>query len=182
MVRTRRLAIASLIAALALIAGPEAAVGQASQPPLTPGPYGVEETWTSRDKLYHFGISAVGAGASYTAARKLGMRRWPAVAVSAGLMGAAGVVREIQDDRRADKYFSEKDLLWNTAGITIGIWIPDRLLLRRDDEKPPPWMGGFFGWAARSWWTVIGGAPTVGSRLEPLLPPVRQPSPRPQSG
>jgi uncharacterized protein YfiM (DUF2279 family) len=102
-----------------------------------PGEYGIDQTWTSRDKFYHFGVSAVGAGVGYTAARRLGMKRWPAIALSAGVMGAVGLVRELQDERRADKYFSEKDLLWDGAGITVGIWIPDRFLFRRKQKEPP---------------------------------------------
>jgi uncharacterized protein YfiM (DUF2279 family) len=103
----------------------------------TPGAYGVEQTWTSRDKLYHLGVSAAGAGASYAVARRLKMSRGSAVAFSAGVMGAVGLVRELQDAQRRDKYFSEKDLLWDGAGITIGIWVPDRFLFRRKGNQPP---------------------------------------------
>ena len=100
-------------------------------------PYGVRENLTSRDKAYHFTISAVGAGVGYTVARKLGMKRVPAIVVSAGLVGAAGLLREVDDGRRTGKYFSEKDLLWNGAGITVGIWIPDRFLFPRKEKEPP---------------------------------------------
>jgi uncharacterized protein YfiM (DUF2279 family) len=103
----------------------------------TPGPYGVEQTWTSRDKLYHFGISAAGAGATYTGARWLGLGRWRAAALAAGVMAAVGVAREIDDSRRPGKYFSEKDLVWDAAGITVGIAIPDRLLFRAKRPARP---------------------------------------------
>jgi uncharacterized protein YfiM (DUF2279 family) len=103
----------------------------------TPSHYGVGETWTSRDKLYHLGISAAGAGAGYGIARALKMGRWPAVALSAGTTGALGLVRELQDAQRRDKYFSEKDLLWDAAGITIGISLPDHFFFRRRGKEPP---------------------------------------------
>lgn len=99
-----------------------------------PGSYGVEQTWTSRDKLYHFALSGAGAAAVYSGARWMGIGRRTAIWLSVGLVGAAGVVREVSDRRRPDKYFSEKDLLWNAAGIALGIAIPDRLLFPRPRE------------------------------------------------
>jgi uncharacterized protein YfiM (DUF2279 family) len=126
-----RLALFVLLAALL---APRALAALGEQ---VPGAYGVEQTWTSRDKLYHLGISAAGAGVGYSIARGLKMKRWPAVALSAGVMGAVGLVRELQDAQRRDKYFSEKDLLWDGAGITIGIWVPDRFFFRRKEKEPP---------------------------------------------
>lgn len=102
-----------------------------------PGSYGVEQTWTSRDKLYHFALSGAGAAAVYSGARWIGVGRRTTIWLSVGLVGAAGVVREVSDRRRPDKYFSEKDLLWNAAGIALGIAIPDRLLFPRQSEPDP---------------------------------------------
>lgn len=102
-----------------------------------PDPYGVEHTWTSRDKYYHFGVSALGAAAVYSGARWLGLKRWPAVALSVGVVGAVGVFREWHDDNYGGKYFSEKDLIWNAGGIAVGILIPDRFFFRRDRNEPP---------------------------------------------
>lgn len=102
-----------------------------------PDPYGVEETWTSRDKLYHFVGSAAGAAAVYSGARWLGVKRWPAAVAAALVTGAVGVAREIDDTRRPGKYFSEKDLLWNAGGIAVGIWIPDRFLFPSRAARPP---------------------------------------------
>lgn len=102
-----------------------------------PGSYGVEQTWTSRDKLYHFTLSGAGAAAVYSGARWVGVGRPGAIGLAVGLVGAAGVMREITDRRRPDKYFSEKDLLWNAAGIALGIAIPDRLLFPRRSTPDP---------------------------------------------
>lgn len=115
--------------------GPVAAWTVARQEPL-PDPYGVPQTWTSRDKWYHFGVSAVAAGTIYSGSRWLGLSRWPAVAVAVGVTGAVGWLREVHDDRRG-KYFSQKDLLWNAAGITVGIAIPDQLLFRSRRAEAP---------------------------------------------
>ena len=130
---TRTARTISLLLPWVLLAAP----GEAQAPiEEFPDPYGVEQTWTSRDKLYHFGVSAVVAAAVYSGARWAGVKRWPAMGIAVGLTGAAGIVRELQDRRRPDKYFSEKDLLWNAAGITVGIWIPDRFLFRRGGKEP----------------------------------------------
>lgn len=89
----------------------------------TLSPYGVRQTWTSRDKALHFAVSGVAAGGLYAAGRAVGLRRRDAAVGSAVLVGAAGVLRELRDRSSAepDKYFSEKDLLWNAAGIGAGI-------------------------------------------------------------
>jgi uncharacterized protein YfiM (DUF2279 family) len=114
------------VAAALAFAAPSSARAQA-----LPSPYGVEETWASSDKLYHFAVSAAGAGAIYSSARLVGWRRWVAVAVASGVMGAVGFARELDDRHQPDKYFSEKDLLWDAGGIVIGISIPDRCIFRR---------------------------------------------------
>ena len=102
-----------------------------SRPAAVPEPYGIDQTWTSRDKFYHFAVSGLGAAAVYGGARLLGIPRWAAMGVSVGLVGAAGVMRELGDERRPGKYFSEKDLFWNGIGIAVGIAVPDQLLFGR---------------------------------------------------
>lgn len=126
----RLLALAISLVAVSAHGVPLAAQAGAS-------PYGVRETWTSPDKLQHFAVSALIAGTVYSGARKLGLRRVPAVAVGVGMAGVAGLYREIDDVGRPGKYFSEKDLLWNAAGIAVGIWIPDRLLFPRAAPRAP---------------------------------------------
>ena len=102
-----------------------------------PSPYGVEETWASSDKFYHLGVSAAGAGLLYSGARLMGWKRWVAVAVAGGVMGAVGVARELDDRHQPDKYFSEKDLLWDAGGIVIGVTIPDRWIFGRGNRERP---------------------------------------------
>ena len=130
---TRTARTISLLLPWVLLAAPGAAQAPGEE---FPDPYGLEQTWTSRDKIYHFGVSAVAAAAVYGGARWVGVKRWPAMGIAVGLTGAAGIVREIQDRRRPEKYFSEKDLLWNAGGIVVGVWIPDRLLSRRLKDEP----------------------------------------------
>jgi uncharacterized protein YfiM (DUF2279 family) len=92
-------------------------------------PYGVPQTWTSRDKALHLGVSALAAGAVYAAGRAGGLERRPAAVLSAVVVGTAGLLREVADRRSGEpaKYFSEKDMLWNGVGIAVGIWLSDRL-------------------------------------------------------
>lgn len=102
----------------------------------TVSPYGVRQTWASRDKAMHFAVSGVAAGGLYAAGRAVGMRRRDAAVTSAVLVGAAGVLRELRDRSSAEpeKYFSEKDMLWNAAGIGAGI-LATELWMRWREER-----------------------------------------------
>ncbi|MEX2584609.1 MAG: hypothetical protein WD766_15175 [Gemmatimonadota bacterium] len=92
-------------------------------------PYELRVGWLSRDKAYHFGLSAAGAGGLYALGREVGLGRWSS-AVGAGLvMGTIGVLRELHD---ADDphllttgKFSRRDMVWNGLGIVVGVSVSD---------------------------------------------------------
>lgn len=111
-----------------------------------PSGYEMQHSWFSRDKLYHFTISAVGAGGLYAGGRIAGLKRWQAVLVSAGVMGAVGVLREIAqpdpDDLLTRRKLSRKDLWWDAAGIVVGISVTDAVFRRRTRNGPAPRRGG----------------------------------------
>ncbi len=107
--------------------------GQAAAPPAPaegPSEYEREQAWFSRDKLLHFGISAVGTGGLYAGARRLGLSRWQSALASTLVMGAAGVWREVGTTSRADpltrRRLSRRDLVWDGAGIALGLAVADR--------------------------------------------------------
>jgi uncharacterized protein YfiM (DUF2279 family) len=141
---------------LVLLALPLAAPlhGQATEPVRTPArplfgasagipSYEHQQGWFSRDKLYHFGISAVGTGGLYAGGRRLGLSRWQAALASTLVMGAAGVWREVGTTDRADpltrRKLSRKDLVWDAAGIALGLVVVDRWTgpPARDAGGPP---------------------------------------------
>ncbi|MEW5926870.1 MAG: hypothetical protein AB1941_05270 [Gemmatimonadota bacterium] len=105
--------------------------------------YERRQAWFSRDKTYHFGISAAGAGALYAGARRLGLSRRQAALASTLAVGAAGVWREVGTTDRADpltrRKLSRRDLVWDGAGIALGLAVADRWLgaPRRDPDGPP---------------------------------------------
>lgn len=65
-----------------------------SAAPDTLSAYHRQTSWFSRDKGLHFAISAGGAAGVYALGREWGLGRWAGVAVSAGLVGAVGVLRK----------------------------------------------------------------------------------------
>jgi uncharacterized protein YfiM (DUF2279 family) len=89
-----------VIAALALAA----ALGGTAPP--APGP----------DKVKHFFVSAFVHSVAFSAARAAGMQRPEAQAAGATLAMAVGVLKEVRD-RRDKGVFSERDLVWDAAGI-----------------------------------------------------------------
>lgn len=141
-----------VVLALALALAPCALAAQAPLAPARPllsaapdtlSAYHRQTSWFSRDKGLHFAISAAGAAGVYALGREWGLGRWAGVAVSAGLVGAVGVLREIAQpvpgDMLTRRFFSRRDLVWDAAGIAVGIAVTDRLLRRRwAREEPAP--------------------------------------------
>lgn len=88
-------------------------------------------SWFSRDKAYHFSVSAVGAGGVYAIGRGLGLSRVQSALASAVILGTAGIWREIGTTDRTDlitrRHISEKDLVWDGIGIAVGISVSDLL-------------------------------------------------------
>jgi putative lipoprotein len=91
------------------------------------------DPWISRDKAFHFDVSAGIAAAGYGAsAAWLVDARWKALAIGGGLSLVAGAGKELVD---ATGVFggdpSWKDLAWDAIGATAGLvlaWSIDLLL------------------------------------------------------
>lgn len=79
------------------------------------------EMWLSPDKGLHFLVSASVAACTYgwTLKRHPGGRT-RAVIVALGAVTLLGLTREASD-AWLGKYFSEKDILWNSLGVVLGI-------------------------------------------------------------
>jgi putative lipoprotein len=123
---TRRLALAFVLATSTIVSNALAA---------DPDP------WISRDKAFHFdvsaGIAAVGYGVS---AAWLVDARWKALAIGGGLALVAGAGKELVD---ATGVFggdpSWRDLAWDVFGATAGLalaWSIDLLLGGVNDGHP----------------------------------------------
>lgn len=101
--------------------------GQAAD---APSEYQRRQAWFSRDKLLHFGISAVGTGGVYAGGRGLGLSRRQAALASVVVVGAAGVWREVGTTDGSDpltrRKLSRRDLVWDGAGIALGLAVADR--------------------------------------------------------
>lgn len=136
MLRPLPVALALLLASLALAPGRAAAsTTSATLPADTLTRYERQQSWFSRDKAYHFGISAAGSAGVYALAREMGLGRWPAALASAVVVGGVGVLREVVSPRPGDRltrqFFSRRDLVWDGAGIVVGITLTDLLLRAR---------------------------------------------------
>ena len=121
--------------------------GQAPEPPAEPqvSPYQRQQAWFSRDKLYHFGISAAGSGAVYAGGRAAGLSRGESALAATLVVGAVGVWKEVgtrDPDRPLTRdHLSRRDLVWDALGIAVGIALTDRLFRRdraREEDEPVP--------------------------------------------
>lgn len=80
---------------------------------------GPHDAWLAEDKLRHFTLSFGATALAYGVVRT-GLEREAAVPVAAGIAGGLGLAKEVRD-RAGGGRFSFKDLLWDTAGVAIGV-------------------------------------------------------------
>lgn len=96
------------------------------------------DPWFSRDKGYHFAVSATIASGGYVAGAFLFDARGHALIFGASLTAAAGIGKEILD---ATGYGdpSWKDLAWDGIGMVTGLavaWAIDLAVRGVSDEHP----------------------------------------------
>ncbi len=136
----RRVVVALLIG---LVLGRVEARAQSAEEVDTRSVYERRQAWFSRDKAFHFTLSAAGAATLYVLGRELGLDRWPAAIGATVVVGTAGFLREALAVHDSDglftrEHFSRRDMAWNGAGIVVGITVSDRLLRRRWERDAPP--------------------------------------------
>ena len=83
------------------------------------------DEWFAIDKAQHFMYSTfVALGAQYVLVNKLEMKENAALPISSSLSFSAGLLKEINDNRARNGYFSKKDMVANSFGILFaGIFI-----------------------------------------------------------
>lgn len=82
------------------------------------GPAGVDR-WIAQDKVRHFGMSFAATNFGYGGARFA--LEPDAALIAAGVAALAlGVAKEVHD-ARAGRWFSLKDIVWDAAGVVLGL-------------------------------------------------------------
>ena len=83
------------------------------------------DEWFAIDKAQHFLYSTfVALGTQYALVNKLKMKENAALPISSSLSFSAGLLKEINDNKARNGYFSKKDMVANSFGILFaGIFI-----------------------------------------------------------
>ena len=83
-----------------------------------------QDKWFAIDKVQHFSYSClVSLGIQYVLVNKMGKDEASALPVSLGMSFTAGIIKEIQDSKSKNGFFSRKDLVANTMGIIFSVII-----------------------------------------------------------
>jgi uncharacterized protein YfiM (DUF2279 family) len=87
-----------------------------------PGPV---DPWVAQDKLRHLAMSFAATAFAYAGARVV-LEPDPATATAGIAALGAGVGKEVYD-ARAGGAFSPRDLVWNAAGVALGLLFVHRI-------------------------------------------------------
>lgn len=79
-----------------------------------------DDPWTSRDKYYHAGTSAVIGALAVRAAREQDAGRCEAFRIGTAVNFGIGAGKELIDQEIRHKGWSWRDLAWDAAGGTLG--------------------------------------------------------------
>ena len=78
------------------------------------------DRWLAIDKLQHFSYSClISLGCQYMLVNKYNNSEKDALPLSSSLSFSAGLLKELNDNRAKNGYFSMKDMVANLAGITV---------------------------------------------------------------
>src|SRR5688572_29718248 len=91
---------------IGLVLGTVEARAQGAEEVDTRTVYERRQAWFSRDKAFHFTLSAAGAATLYVLGRELGLDRWPSAIGATVVVGTAGFLREALAVNNADKVFT----------------------------------------------------------------------------
>lgn len=84
------------------------------------------DRWLAEDKVRHFAASFAATGMAYGGAR-FALDRRSARTAAVGVALALGLAKELAD-ARAGGPFSLKDLVWDAAGVALGMLLVQRTL------------------------------------------------------
>ena len=87
--------------------------------------HAAKDKWISIDKVQHFSYSClISLGVQYVLVNKLEMNEDSAMPLSMAMSFSFGIIKELQDKKGKDGFFSRKDLAANGFGIlTAGVII-----------------------------------------------------------
>ena len=78
------------------------------------------DKWFAIDKLQHFSYSClVSLGCQYILVNKNSNTEEESLPISSALSFTAGLLKELDDDRRENGFFSWKDMVANAVGIAV---------------------------------------------------------------
>ena len=78
------------------------------------------DRWLAIDKLQHFSYSClISLGCQYVLVNKFNNGEKDALPLSSSLSFSAGLLKELNDNRGKNGYFSMKDMIANLVGITV---------------------------------------------------------------
>ena len=82
------------------------------------------DKWFAIDKLQHFSYSClISLGCQYVLVNKQSNTEEESLPISSALSFSAGLLKEINDNRGKNGFFSWKDMVANAAGIAVAAFI-----------------------------------------------------------
>ena len=81
----------------------------------------VKDDWIAIDKLQHFSYSLlISLGCQYVLVNKVNNTEKSSLPISSAFSFSAGLLKEINDQKGKNGYFSLKDMVANVGGIMVG--------------------------------------------------------------
>ena len=81
----------------------------------------VKDDWIAIDKLQHFSYSLlISLGCQYILVNKMNNTEKSSLPISSALSFSAGMLKELNDKKGKNGYFSFKDIVANIGGIMVG--------------------------------------------------------------
>ena len=82
---------------------------------------GVKDDWIAIDKLQHFSYSLlISLGCQYVLVNKMNNTEKSSLPISSVFSFSAGLLKELNDQKGKNGYFSLKDMVANVGGIIVG--------------------------------------------------------------
>ena len=87
----------------------------------------VKDDWIAIDKLQHFSYSLlISLGCQYVLVNKMNNTEKSSLPISSAFSFSAGLLKELNDQKGKNGYFSLKDMVANFGGIMVGAIIINR--------------------------------------------------------
>ena len=81
----------------------------------------VKDYWIAIDKLQHFSYSLlISLGCQYVLVNKMNNTEKSSLPISSAFSFSAGLLKELNDQKGKNGYFSLKDMVANVGGIMVG--------------------------------------------------------------